>query len=286
MNLVGKIFTFLVFLMCVVFATFAMMVHAGQKNWREVVVNPSTGLSKQLTDEKALKQKLEGEKKTLEESNKLELDRRDKRAAALETQNQLLAQERKANDFKIVDLEKQVRDMVGAVKAVHLTLAELRVEADSMRKQIKDAELARNDSFTKLVAVTDQFHNAVTERLRLEKMNRGLSDEVVKLREALAYYKVSADGSYKDKVPPRLLEGEVTSASNPNNIEISIGADDGVLKGHKFEVVRLSNKSYVARIEVIDASFPNRAVCRPDASMQRSQIQKGDHVYANLTSAK
>ena len=35
MNLVGKIFTVLILLMCVVFGTFALMVHAAQKNWKE-----------------------------------------------------------------------------------------------------------------------------------------------------------------------------------------------------------------------------------------------------------
>ena len=40
MNLVGKIFTVLIFLMCVVFGTFALMVHAAHKNWKEVVVAP------------------------------------------------------------------------------------------------------------------------------------------------------------------------------------------------------------------------------------------------------
>ena len=34
MNLVGKIFTVLIFLMCVVFGTFALMVHAAHKNWK------------------------------------------------------------------------------------------------------------------------------------------------------------------------------------------------------------------------------------------------------------
>ena len=118
-------------------------------------------------------------------------------------------------------------------------------------------------------------------------MNRTLSDEVVKLREALAANKISLE-NYKAVAPPFELEGEVTSAVLSNAIEISIGADDGVRVGHKFEVVRLSNgvKGYVGRLVVTNADFPNRAVCRPDPSLQKSPIQKGDHVYANLFKPK
>ena len=49
MNLVGKIFTVLIFLMCVVFGTFALMVHAAHKNWKEDVVAKG-GLNDQLTE--------------------------------------------------------------------------------------------------------------------------------------------------------------------------------------------------------------------------------------------
>ena len=33
MNLVGKIFTVLIFVMCIVFASFSLMLHAAHKNW-------------------------------------------------------------------------------------------------------------------------------------------------------------------------------------------------------------------------------------------------------------
>ena len=69
----------------------------------------------------------------------------------------------------------------------------------------------------------------------------------------------------------------------PEMVEISVGYDDGVRKGHKFSVTRPSTGKYIGDIEVIQVNYPNRAVCRPDKSMQRDQIQKGDYVQANLT---
>ena len=37
MNLIGKIFTIIIAVMCLVFMTFAVMVYATQKNWMHVV---------------------------------------------------------------------------------------------------------------------------------------------------------------------------------------------------------------------------------------------------------
>ena len=283
MNLVGKIFTVLVFLMSIVFATFAVMVNAGHKNWRNEVVDPAIGLNKKLVDEVALKEKKESEKKQLEEAKALELDRQGKRLTAAENERERAIKEVQANEGEINKLSHDLRDAVAAMAAVHKTLSELRAEADAMRNQIKVTEAARNEAFNKLVKTTDDFHNAVNDRMRLDKQIQQLTVEVTKLREMREYFKIG--DNFKDKSPPSGLEGEVTSV-RPDFIEISVGADDGVRKGHKFEVVRLSNKSYVGRIEVVNADFPNRAVCRPDASMQRSQIQKGDHVYANLSNIK
>ena len=82
------------------------------------------------------------------------------------------------------------------------------------------------------------------------------------------------------KEAPAGLEGEVTAVPRADRVEISVGYDDGVRKGHKFMVIRPSTNNYVGDIEVIQVNYPNRAVCRPDKSTLRLPIQKGDHVKA------
>ena len=51
MNLVGKIFTVLIFVMSIFFMTMALMVYATHKNWRDVVLAKG-GLKEQLTQVK------------------------------------------------------------------------------------------------------------------------------------------------------------------------------------------------------------------------------------------
>ncbi len=83
--------------------------------------------------------------------------------------------------------------------------------------------------------------------------------------------------------PPADLEGVVT-AVEPSAVEISLGYDDGVRKGHRFIVTSHTTNNYVGDIDVVRVDYPNRAVCRPVSDMMRVQIQKGDYVKASLKS--
>ena len=47
------------------------------------------------------------------------------------------------------------------------------------------------------------------------------------------------------------LQGEVTDARNHDVVEISVGADSGVRKGHRFVVTRPSTGKHIGIIEVV-----------------------------------
>jgi hypothetical protein len=132
------------------------------------------------------------------------------------------------------------------------------------------------------VETTDKLNNAVAERERLEKLGTQLGAEILRLKTYLAY--VGFTPGDLEKYPPPGLEGEVTAVQRQGTqevVEISVGADDGVRKGHKFVVTRPSTGKYIGKIEVIRVDDPNRAVCWPDRSVQNAQIQRGDHVKAD-----
>ncbi len=198
-----------------------------------------------------------------------------------------LRKEKLANEGQIQDLEKQVREAVAAMKATHETLAVLRTQVDTLRVDLKTAQTVRDDTFKKVVDLTDQVNSLANERSRLKKLSQDLVDQLTKARECLHYFKLNEGADYKAKEPPTGLQGEVTGVPRANLVEVSVGADDGLRKGHKLEVVRVGGGvvSYVGRIEVMETS-PDRAVCRPDPAMLRSPIQKGDRVYANLSQVR
>ncbi len=94
------------------------------------------------------------------------------------------------------------------------------------------------------------------------------------MKQLLAYAKITQ--SILAKTAPE--GGEVTSVPRPDVVEISVGADDGVRKGHKFVVTRPSTGKYIGIIDVIQVDYPNRAVCRPESKSMNDQIQRGDRV--------
>ena len=283
MNLVGKIFTVLIFVMSLVFASLAVGVYATQRNWK----SEAEGKAQQLTNARTENSDLLKKKKEGEEEFQVEKARSEKVLQQLETENQELKRERAANEKKIAEREESVRNAVAAMTAAHESLSVERKKEEAMRDEIKTAQTDRDTTFKKIVDLTDQVHNVVNERLRLEKVGRELAEQLAKARDCLRYYKLNENSDFKRQEPPTGLEGQVTGAPRPDLVEISIGGDEGLQKGHKLEVVRMdgATASYVGRVEVIETS-PNRAVCRTDAKMLRTPIQTGDRVYANLSQVR
>ena len=97
MNVVGKIFTVLVFVMSICFASFSLMVLAAHTDWRNKVI-ATEGLSKQLIEANKEKKEAVELKKQLEAKLLEEKDRYVKRLAALEQVKGDLTKERKSND--------------------------------------------------------------------------------------------------------------------------------------------------------------------------------------------
>ncbi len=169
--------------------------------------------------------------------------------------------------------------MTVAIQEVHKRLSVLQTTIDSLRETNKVTLEERNTLQTNLLKATDDLQNALNEKLRLEKLGAQLAAQIVKLKELISVTHVTWNDLLK--YAPTGLEGEVTAVPRPDVVEISVGADDGVRKGHKFVVTRRSaGGKFIGMIEVIQVDFGNRAVCRPDKATLSDQIQRGDHVKA------
>jgi predicted Holliday junction resolvase-like endonuclease len=271
MNLVGKIFTVLIFLMCIVFSTFALMVHSAQKNWREVVVKQG-GLADQLGEAEKINNDLVGQVKSLK--TKLDDERKwiQDRLKALEQASKDAKAERDAATDKLFKEEARVGELSMTVKVTASRLNVLQTTIDGMRQEIKVAVDTRNATQKNLIDTNDKLLNAVAERERLEKLNRTLAQQLTDARLA---------SSTPPAVP--IIQGEVTAVRG-DDVEISVGADDGVRKGLTFVVTRPSVSKYIGKMQVIRVDYPNRAVCRPDRPSLNDQIQRGDHVETDAKS--
>jgi hypothetical protein len=289
MNLVGKIFTVLIFVMSIFFSACAVAVYSTHKNWREVVMNPKdqatrdrpVGLHWQLEDLRKRKQDLEDEKANVEE----DLERERKAAiqvrSKLETENERLERDVEDKQNEINRLDKTARESATALQTSHEELARLRGEVDQLRADILQAQNDRDKYFKDVVQLTDDLHQVVNELKRLKDLQTRLAADKAQAERVLRHFNLDKDMSLDPYPPP--VEGLVTAAPQPDLVEISIGSDDGLRKGHKLYVYRVAGgtSKLVGRIEVVRADF-DKSVCKIDPEWRQSYVQRGDRVISKI----
>ncbi|MGQ9506221.1 MAG: hypothetical protein ACUVQG_15160 [Thermogutta sp.] len=288
MNLIGKIFVVLIFVMSLVFMTCAVMVYSAHVNWREVVENTKPTPDKPLglrlqvqnlrKDNDALKAQLD------ELTKKLDAEIVDKRSqvAKLEQERDDLQRERDQLMAQVAQLTQQARDAIAAMEAAHQTLIKRTEEVNTLRDAIRQAEQDRHDALVRLVERTDELHQAANELRALKDRAMILAADLAKAKEVLMKFDLKAEPElYQEQAPP--VEGVVMAVPGNGLVEISIGADDGLMKGHRLEVFRLGNgeNKYLGRIEVIRTE-PERAVCQIVPEYQRGPIVEGDRVASKI----
>ncbi len=285
MNLVGKIFTVLIFVMSLIFMAFAIMVYATQKNWKSVVDNNQDtvehplGLSQKLIEARKRNQELTEANDRVNRDLEALKKEQAQVLAKLETEKNRLEKAERDNGQTIAELNTKMREAVKAMQATQETLDGLHKEVVELRDGVQKAHADRDAAFKEVVRLTDELHNAVNERTLLNERNVQLSAEYAKAKEALRYFGINENADYRSKQPPHPLDGVILAVTEPNVVEISLGEDDGLRKGHNMEVVR--GGAYVGRIQVMRLE-PNRAVCRVMPEMLKSPMQRGDRVYDKL----
>jgi hypothetical protein len=293
MNLVGKILTVFILVMSIFFCACAVMVYATHKNWREVVMRPRqeaapgkpAGLMFQLEDEKNHYDKLKAEKDDLDARLTAEKDAAVQALAKLSNEyDQLkieIAQLKKDRDQS----DQERREALAQLANTEQRLAAMRkeIEGDAqtpgLRKEILQAQTEREQFFNEVVRLTDEKRQAVNELKRLRDYQVVLRQDLDKAVAVLRKFGFQPEPElYRDQPP--LVEGYVKAGQDKDNlVEISIGSDEGLLKGHKLEVYRPTG--YVGRIEVVKTAV-DTAVCQVVPGYQKSRIQPNDLVTSRL----
>jgi hypothetical protein len=287
MNLVGKIFTVFILLMSVVFMGFAVAVYAVQENWRLVADNDKPtvahkeGLAQQLTKAKAETSELQKKKDDLEAQCKIEKDRQDKVNAELRTAAEDAQKAKAEAERTVATKEEQLRVAVMAVDASLKTADNFAKENNQLREDIKLARDDRDAQFKKVVGLTDDLNSAVTDWKRLAKANQDLAAQLAKARAINEYFHLDENSMLKE--PPPDLSGRVVGVQPPDLVEVSLGSDDGLRKGHTLFVIRPGDggMKYVGKITVLNDPASDKAVCRVVKPLT-VPIERGDLVRAKL----
>lgn len=269
MNFIGKIFVVLIFLMSVVFMSFAVAVYGTHQNWKEEAEK-----QKNLVDiARTELTKAEDAAKQLEAQKQREIDARQQALAKLEGEREKLITQH--DDMRKQRDELMVKDQeaVVALKAAQENLKRLTGEVEGLRTEIRDAQGQRDKRFEQVVELTDQIHQVQGEVSRLEERRLQLAEQLASAELVLKRHGLDKDMPV-DNIPP-MLRGKVLAAGRDDLVEISLGTDDGLRIGHTLEVFRGSK--YLGRVEVLRTTT-DRAVGKIVPGFKKGIIQKDDDV--------
>jgi hypothetical protein len=284
MNLVGKIFIVLVFIMSCLFMGFAVAIYASHTNWKTVVDAPETGLEAQLVKEKSKSGQLASERDRLAEQRDAEgLAKRDV-MGKMQTETQTLAEQRDEAIKQVTQLNQDLRESTAVLGENHKTLAALRAEVDKLRTEIRQEQQEKDTAVSKVVELTDNQHDLANELASLQNRQKALAEDHA---DALAVLRIKGleanPAAYSGEAAK--VDGLVLAVRGSTGlIEVSIGKDDGLLTGHTLEVYRVADGmagTYLGKVEVTQLES-NKAACRILPEFRKGTIQKGDRVASKL----
>lgn len=268
MNLVGKIITILILLLSVCFMVIGVMVNASHQNWKaqaienrkkveELASNRERILAEATKkDEQIEKEKVARMIRIQQLESQLQQARRD-----YENANQVLADKSvKAEESLILvqESEARIKEQDGLINDLQNQLRLLTESVAEQRGKVTD--------------LTAQIFELNSKKVALESIRSDLVAENAQRTKVM-----NANGLDKYDLTshiPRDLKGRIT-AIDGNNIAVNLGLDDGLRRGHTFDIYR--GDSYVGTATVFEAQN-NRSAARVDPNLTKVPVQVNDQV--------
>jgi septal ring factor EnvC (AmiA/AmiB activator) len=284
MNIIGKIFVFAVFVMSLVFMSFAIALFSTHTNWREEITRPADqvqagkplGYKLQLDEAKKERETLTAEIAKLTAEVAASEAARDQIVAKIQTalgeKDKELQALRKDKDSREDEREKAQTEL--AMTRTELEKATKTVEG--LRDDIRGMQEKVDEQVTRTAKLAGELHEKESFLEIATERKAQLEKQVANARLLLKQHGLAIESLPRDHVP---TAGGVVTAVADDSIEVTLGGDDGVQMGHFLEVYR--DDEYLGRVQVISVK-PDRSVGRVIREFKRGDIQPGDRVATRL----
>lgn len=286
MTFTGKILVVLNLFLSFIFMAFAVMVFSSRENLQGKLKDKDKAI--QAADAKA------GAAAT-----ELKKAQDDMAAAKTTADQQLAAKEQEVNKYKAES--KQFSDQLTAIRTQEGSLrsdsASIATELNQRRQEVdllRDYRKKLLEENTNLVNVKTQLSDQLAQASNTLKLSTERNEQLLDRIQKLEAYAIKIKGSLPDNetlegvagvTAPPDVQGVVKRVDSEGKLlEITLGSDDGIRKGHVLEVWRTgANYKYLGRIKIVDVGH-DHAVARPVAS-SGAAIQASDIVGPNILSA-
>jgi len=275
MNLLGRLFIVLIFIGSVMFMAMSIALYATHTNWREHAERLDRDL-RQRTQDLA---ELQRQKDAMEAAMNLEIRRQANNNLALATRVRQLTQDNDEARDGLADLRRQLDAQVAAVASVSNETALLRARLDGANEALHTSQNEWMAMSTELIRTIDEAHGLAIQVANYQTISWQLAQDYRDAVEVLRRLGVTADLALLAAQPPAGIRGSVTEVRPGGVVEISIGSDSGLARGHHLDIVRNRDgrSSYIGKIELTNVTA-DRAVGRVMPEFRRGVVQRNDEV--------
>ncbi len=275
MTLIGKIFTMLILVMSIVFMSFAVMVFATHKNWKEQALALKQQVQDAYTTNTALRNELESARLVLAEHQAA----RRQALATLQSQLKQSIDDLGNTQAELAKLQTAHTEVVQKLAVAQQSLEKFGQDNEALRTDIVTIQKDRDDKLTRVTSLGDQVNQAQVKLQQLEERRDQLISQIAFQKLTLEQNGIDVNAPLPTSLERR-VDGVITAVSDKNLVEISIGMDDGVSVGNTLEVFR--DNKYLGKV-VVTKVTANRSVARIDPSFQQAPIRKGDRVASKIS---
>ena len=276
MNLLGKLFIVMIFIGSIVLASFTVVLHSTHKNWREEANNLSATLQT-LTQELA---DLQRQRDAMVAALELQIRTEAARNISLSEQIRRLTQENEEAKREVARLMEEEAEKRAQVATANLNIQLLREQLEGVTGALRDAQIEWMEMSTELVRQMDEAHGLAIQLTNYRTTASNLAEEFRSAMEVLRLFGLQPDPALYPAMPPAGVRGVITEVRQPGGwVEISIGTDSGLARGHQLDVVRTidGRTVLVGKIEVVDP-IADRASARIIPEFRLGVVQRGDEV--------
>ena len=276
MNLFGKIITVVILIVSIIMMTLSVTVYSTHKNWQAVAKK----YQKQLNEERNKNGQLTSKKDSLENQLTAELTAARQEVAKLESEKNELTSQNSIIQEDLDQLRQISRSNTAALESTQANNEKLTAEVEAYRADIRENQEERDKAYASLLKATDELHQAQGKLTLLTQQNAQLAQDLGTKVDLLRSKGIDPNTAADEIVPT--IRGVVSAmhrTASTQLIEITIGADDGLKKGHTVEVFR--GERYLGRAEIMRTE-PDKAVGRVLRKFQQGQIQENDNVATRL----
>jgi hypothetical protein len=290
MSFVGKVLVVVQVVLSVCFMGFAGAVFTAQHNWRAVSIKQKenvANLQKNMTG-------LESEFSNYKTETTQKMNDALSAAQTAKAANDALQAQNKSYQNQLETVRAERDTSVAQAETTGEEAKFRRQESDRQRVVNKTLHDTVNDLRAKIKNLEDTiFTQSIREKNLVAKHNKVL-DELQYLNKIVANLGVDP----KDPAiagmqsPPPAVEGLIINTKKDKQngtkfVEVSLGSDDGLSKGHQLYVYRFGTKEngnrpkYLGKIELVYVD-PDKAVGTVIDAAKNGVIEKGDHVNSKL----